>query len=81
MTQRDNLFLQFNSGLGNDRVISFSSIEQLKIFQSGEQLLVGETSKSSKLDIFFLFINIKLINILGYFVDFLSIVCNVCCLS
>ena len=80
MTQRNNLFLQFDSDPGNDRIIIFSSIEQLKIFERGVQLLVDGTFKVSKVDIF-LFINIKLINISGYFVDFLSIVCNACCLS
>ena len=27
ITQRDNLFLQFDSGPGNDRIITFSSVE------------------------------------------------------
>ena len=80
MTQRDNLFLQFDSGSGNDRIIIFSSIEQLKILESGVQLLVDGTFKVSKVDIF-LFINIKLINISDYSIDFLSTVCNACCLS
>ena len=80
MIQRDSLFLQFDSGPGNDRTIIFSSIEQLKILESGVQLLVDGTSKVSKVDIF-LFINIKLINISGYSVDFLITVCNACCLS
>ena len=80
MTQRNNLFLQFDSGPGNDRIIIFSSIEQLKIFESGVQLLVDGTFKVSKVDIF-LFINTKSINISGYSVDFLSTVCNACCLS
>ena len=69
MTQRHNLFLQFDSDTRNDGVIISSSIEQLKILESGEQLLVDGTFKISKLDIF-LFINIKLINISGYRVNF-----------
>ena len=80
MTQRDNLLLQFDSAPGSDRIIIFSSIEQMKLLESGVQLLVDGTFKVSKVDIF-LFINIKLINISGYSVDFLSTVCNACCLS
>ena len=57
MRQWDNLFRQFDSGPGNDRVIIFSSIEQLKVLETGEQLLVDGTFRVSKLDIF-VFINI-----------------------
>ncbi len=46
-TKRRNQFLQFDSGPGNDRIIIFSSLEQLQLLENCEQLLVDGTSKVS----------------------------------
>ncbi|CAF3717843.1 unnamed protein product [Rotaria socialis] len=40
-----DLFLQFDSGPDNDRIIIFASVEQLQFLESGEQLLVDGTFK------------------------------------
>ncbi|CAF4297785.1 unnamed protein product [Rotaria magnacalcarata] len=44
-TKRNSLFLQFDSGSGNDRIIIFASAEQLQILENCEQLLVDGTFK------------------------------------
>ncbi|CAF3449814.1 unnamed protein product [Rotaria socialis] len=44
-TKRNSLFLQFDSGPGNDRIIIFASAEQLQLLESDEQLLVDGTFK------------------------------------
>lgn len=46
-TKRNNKFLQYDSGPGNDRIIIFSSVEQLKILEGCDQLLVDGTFKVS----------------------------------
>ncbi|CAF2151195.1 unnamed protein product [Rotaria magnacalcarata] len=44
-TKRNSLFLQFDYGPGNDRIIIFASAEQLQLLENGEQLLVDGTFK------------------------------------
>ncbi|CAF4453363.1 unnamed protein product, partial [Rotaria magnacalcarata] len=44
-TKQNSLFLQFDSGPGNDGIIIFASAEQLQLLESGEQLLVDGTFK------------------------------------
>ena len=44
-TKRNDKFLQYDSGSGNDRIIIFSSHEQLQVLENGEQLLVDGTFK------------------------------------
>jgi len=47
LTKRNNEFLQFDSGPGDDRIIIFSSLEQLQLLENCEQLLVDETFQVS----------------------------------
>ncbi|CAF3241115.1 unnamed protein product [Rotaria sp. Silwood2] len=44
-TKRNSSFLQYDSGAGNDRIIIFSSLEQLQLLENCEQLLVDGTFK------------------------------------
>ena len=44
-TKRNDKFLEYDSGSGNDRFIIFSSHEQLQLLDNGEQLLVDGTFK------------------------------------
>ncbi|CAF1284973.1 unnamed protein product [Rotaria sordida] len=44
-TKRNNKFLQFDSGPGNDRLIIFSSADQLQLLDNCEELLVDGTFK------------------------------------
>ncbi|CAF2132253.1 unnamed protein product, partial [Rotaria magnacalcarata] len=44
-TKQNSLFLQFDSGPGNDGIIMFASAEELQLLESGEQLLVDGTFK------------------------------------
>ncbi len=64
-TKRNSQCLQFDSGPGNDRVIIFSSPEQLKLLENWEQLLVDGTFKVSTISLL-LFIIVGKINLLGY---------------
>ncbi|CAF3860645.1 unnamed protein product [Rotaria sp. Silwood1] len=45
VTKRSNEFLQFDSGPGDDRIIIFSTLEQLQLLENCEQLLVDGTFK------------------------------------
>jgi hypothetical protein len=47
VTKRNNEFLQFDSSPGDDRIIIFSSLEQLRLLENCEQLLVDGTFKVS----------------------------------
>ncbi|CAF3518795.1 unnamed protein product, partial [Rotaria socialis] len=44
-TKRITVFLRYDSGSGNDRIIILSSIEQLQLLENGEELLVDGTFK------------------------------------
>jgi hypothetical protein len=44
-TKTNNQFLQYDSGPGNDRIIIFSSLEQLRLLESSQELLVDGTFK------------------------------------
>ncbi|CAF1618235.1 unnamed protein product, partial [Rotaria magnacalcarata] len=46
-TKRNTVFLRYDSGSGNDRIIIFSSTEQLQLLENGEELLVDGTFKVS----------------------------------
>ncbi|CAF4548075.1 unnamed protein product [Rotaria socialis] len=45
--KRNTVFLRYDSGSGNDRIIIFSSTEQLQLLENGEELLVDGTFKVS----------------------------------
>ena len=47
VTKRNNEFLQFDSGPGDDCIIIFSTLEQLQLLKNCEQLLVDGTFKVS----------------------------------
>jgi hypothetical protein len=44
-TKRNTLFLQFDSGSGNDRILIFSSTDQLDLLGNCDELLVDGTFK------------------------------------
>ena len=44
-TLRDDNFLQFDSGPGDNRLLIFASINQLEILQSTEEILIDGTLK------------------------------------
>ncbi|CAF1635202.1 unnamed protein product, partial [Didymodactylos carnosus] len=44
-TKRNSKFLQFDSGPGNDRLLIFSSVDQLQLLDNCEELLVDGTFK------------------------------------
>ena len=47
VTKRNSAFLQFDSGSGDDRLLIFSSNDQLELLGTGEELLVDGTFKVS----------------------------------